>query len=627
MKKILLSIVAALLIASPVAAYTVKKGDTPFKLWGASWKTELAKFGISDPTKLPVGLETGEKTLGAYNPVTAYSSRTTAYVSASATTIPVASTLDAGGSPIVLSNISSAGTVKVYMNLAAGTTSQEPIMCTGVTSASWTGCVRGLTFQGSSEVASTTLQKAHNAGTPIIITNIGQFFNQYVSIDGAQTINDIKTFSSFPLITTSTALPTTNGQLATKYYVDTVGAGGFTSVNVSTTRGLSVDGSSPEKVGINASSTTGGAFDSSGKLYQKIDTTTGVQYSSGSAGIGINTSTLVSLIASTTPTANLIPIASSTGYLDSWVSNQYFFGLGSDGDVIISSGTTTLTRDMFYNNLTVTSTGGLLTNGYRIFVKETLTLGGTGTSTVYISHNASTAPAKAGRNSSAGVGGIGAATGTLYGGLNGVNGGNAYKTGIVGTSQNGCGSDGKKGGIGGGNYEGGFGDTGGTAAAAGAITTTTCPNQAILAVNQLIFNGGVATLIRNSAVSSGGSGGGDANGGNFWAPDVGAGGGSGGQGGTIMIAAKNILGYGTIQVKGGEGGEGGDGVSGGVAGGGGGGGGGGQGGNITFIYKTKSSNIFTDVTGGLGGAGGAGAGGAGSAGETGNSGFTFNLPL
>lgn len=36
-------------------------------------------------------------------------------------------------------------------------------------------------------------------------------------------------------------------------------------MNVSTTRGLSVDGSSPEKVGINASSTL--AFDSSGKVY------------------------------------------------------------------------------------------------------------------------------------------------------------------------------------------------------------------------------------------------------------------------------------------------------------------------------------------------------------------------
>src|SRR5271166_403646 len=40
------------------------------------------------------------------------------------------------------------------------------------------------------------------------------------------------------------------------------------------------------------------------------------------------------------------------------------FGDGSDGNVNISSGTTTLTRDMFYNNLTLSGTGALVTAGY-----------------------------------------------------------------------------------------------------------------------------------------------------------------------------------------------------------------------------------------------------------------------
>ena len=53
------------------------------------------------------------------------------------------------------------------------------------------------------------------------------------------------------------------------------------------------------------------------------------------------------------------------------VSNLY--GSGSDGNVTIpTSGT--LTRDMYYNNLTVNGT--LDTGGYRLFVKETLTIGG-----------------------------------------------------------------------------------------------------------------------------------------------------------------------------------------------------------------------------------------------------------
>ena len=51
------------------------------------------------------------------------------------------------------------------------------------------------------------------------------------------------------------------------------------------------------------------------------------------------------------------------------------YGDGSDGDVIISSNTT-LVRDMFYNNLTINSTFTLSNNGFKIFVKGTLTNNG-----------------------------------------------------------------------------------------------------------------------------------------------------------------------------------------------------------------------------------------------------------
>lgn len=54
-----------------------------------------------------------------------------------------------------------------------------------------------------------------------------------------------------------------------------------------------------------------------------------------------------------------------------------YFGSGGDGDVTINSGTTTLTRDMYYNNLTLTSPWVLNPNGYRVFVKWTFS--GTGT--------------------------------------------------------------------------------------------------------------------------------------------------------------------------------------------------------------------------------------------------------
>lgn len=53
-----------------------------------------------------------------------------------------------------------------------------------------------------------------------------------------------------------------------------------------------------------------------------------------------------------------------------------YYGNGADGDITIS-GNVTLSRDMFYNNLTVTQSGVLTTAGYRIFVKNTLIVNGT----------------------------------------------------------------------------------------------------------------------------------------------------------------------------------------------------------------------------------------------------------
>lgn len=54
------------------------------------------------------------------------------------------------------------------------------------------------------------------------------------------------------------------------------------------------------------------------------------------------------------------------------------FGDGSDGDVTITSGQTIyLSNDMYYKNLTVQSGAVLFTNGFRIFVNDTLTNNGT----------------------------------------------------------------------------------------------------------------------------------------------------------------------------------------------------------------------------------------------------------
>ena len=162
-----------------------------------------------------------------------------------------------------------------------------------------------------------------------------------------------------------------------------------------------------------------------------------------------------------------------------------YFGDGHDGDVIISSNTS-LSRDMYYNNLTINNGVTLNPNGYRIFVKETLTNNGT------IERNGN--PGGDGGNASTGTGACNGSGGG--GGGSGSSGGiiliSANKLinneiiqangGTGGNGGNGCnasgGSDGSYG-------SAGIGGTAGTALADGSI------------------KGGVA----GSAGSDGGSGG------------------------------------------------------------------------------------------------------------------------
>ena len=57
------------------------------------------------------------------------------------------------------------------------------------------------------------------------------------------------------------------------------------------------------------------------------------------------------------------------------LGNDWVYGTGADGDVTIS-GTVTLTSDKYYNNLTVPLGNVLLTNGYKVFVKNTASING-----------------------------------------------------------------------------------------------------------------------------------------------------------------------------------------------------------------------------------------------------------
>ena len=311
------------------------------------------------------------------------------------------------------------------------------------------------------------------------------------------------------------------------------------------------------------------------------------------------------------------------------VLNQDVFGDGSDGDVIISADTS-LTRDMYYDDLTVNTTKTLTTNGFKVFVKGTLNTIGTGkiASNGNAGGNGATATSDPGGAGGA-AGTIAYSTGTLPIPLVGKGGGaggaatggvNNGVVGVAGTNQ--AKALGNTDAVAGGRGA----DSNGTGGAGGAAGTKTgsilsTPRSLIAAYN--LFDLSSGTITQFGVAPSGGGGGG----GGYTATNSGGGaggGGSGSSGGVVWIAARFVANI-TAQAIGGDGGAGGSADYVGVDGGGGGGGAGGNGGAIIFLYSKLTASSLS-VAGGAGGAGGTGNV-AGTAGTAGNVGVTISLQI
>lgn len=245
-----------------------------------------------------------------------------------------------------------------------------------------------------------------------------------------------------------------------------------------------------------------------------------------------------------------------------------YFSDGSDGNVTVT-GTTTLTRDMFYNNLTVSGGVTLNTANYRIFVRGTCTIA----SGAVVQNNGGT--------SVSGLGGVPVAWGTLIGGVSGGAGGSAAGVSVSSSV--------------GGN--GGAGGGGGAAGAAGSIPNTEGNYHSFFTWTSGILMGAGGSTTRADRGMAGGAGGGGGGGG--------SGGGGGAGGGHILICTDTMLNNGTIKALGGNGGD--------ALGVGNGGGGGGGGGFVMTTTRTSSGTGTITVSGGTGGAGNAISGGANGA--------------
>lgn len=269
-------------------------------------------------------------------------------------------------------------------------------------------------------------------------------------------------------------------------------------------------------------------------------------------------------------------------FIDGSLTGHSAYGDGFDGDVEIST-TVTLTRDMYYNNLTITGSGILNTASYRVFVKGNLIMHPLGA----IRNDGNDA------EDGTGVEGGAISPGTLGGGGYGGEGG-------YGPSAISAGSDGE-------TISNGLGGSGG-AGEAGLAEVGGLQGLIALSITEggNVYQGSWPTVVKGSIVSfndywRGGTGGGGGGGGLITSPNR-TGGGGGGGAGVIFLAAYKILALpnSIISAKGGDGGDANQAEN--SEGGGGGGGGGGA---IIVYTAGKASSIqwTVDVSAGVGGVG------------------------
>jgi hypothetical protein len=329
-----------------------------------------------------------------------------------------------------------------------------------------------------------------------------------------------------------------------------------------------------------------------------------------------------------------------------WANNQWNsivippnkYGDGSDGDATIST-TVTLTRDKFYNSLTIATGGILKPAGFRVYSKKPILVQSGGTLTVAggdggaggAGGTISGAPGN-GAGGTAGTAGTGISSGTIrqpgdgpagtVGMTGNSNGDPNLKNGSNGVSEPHCvlpnnAGNGANSGTGAIFTSTGYSDnhsTGGTGGTATQLTKLSALDIALslmVSGNPLGCNptpgsgaGGGGGLPSVSSSASGGGGGG---------------GGAGAPGGIAWLFAPAIIvsSGATITGIGGNGGHGGDGGSASnsgqqnVAGGGGGGGAAGNGGVILLItpsYSNAGTVTVAPGTGGIGGAAGSSSG-------------------
>ena len=498
----------------------------------------------------------------------------------------------------------------------------------------------GLGTYGGGALTRTTVYSSSNNGVAVNFT--GNVCDCYMdipatwvsSLSGGTTGSGAVVLANTPtLIAPALGTPSSvNLANATGYPVATSATFGIVqpdNVTVTISGGVlsSVGGSGALIVG-----TTGITGGSSGNILYDNAGKVGELTTTGSGAVVLATSPTLVTPALGTPTSG--NLANTTGYpaatsstpgiiqpdnltvlmSGSILSSPLYalFGTGADGNVTIGSGTTTMTRDMNCNNLTISGTGKLSTAGFRVCVAGTLDISGAGAQAIFC-------------NSGAFLG-SGPTSGVFAGGVAGGTGVGAAGTQFGGALPQAAGGNGGASGVGG---SGGSG-AGGAAAAQKSLTVQYLTPMPLITFPSVSNSGnGTVNLWAGVGGASGGSGAGDGTNAGGGSQTAGAGGGS-----LLIYAATIARGSNStaavLQAKGGAGLNGNTSAAGNTGGGGGSGGGGG--GFVYIVAGQLTGSTITnaiDVSGGTGGTGGGGkgtgAGGAGGASGNGGAASIINL--
>ena len=254
---------------------------------GASAKLRLATL-INKDTGIKIVINVGtwpingnwelftEQKLG-YSVVTDFAPRLSISITSIQATIPVTSMTTKDGHTLVMSDF---GQV-VYLTIEPGANKEEIVMCTGISSLTFNGCTRGLAFYGTSTATVSSNRQPHQSGSSVILSNVHYVYQQFVDRDTNQIVAGIKSFTSnatnftyLPISTTTP--PVSDNQLATKLYVDNIGASGITVSNASTTQGIQAFAGTPVTLGVKVATTSGMYIDSNGAVAVRASSTAAI---------------------------------------------------------------------------------------------------------------------------------------------------------------------------------------------------------------------------------------------------------------------------------------------------------------------------------------------------------------